>query len=461
MSEWVNEDITKFILSNKLPSYMEKDDTIIEYTKKYRARFMSNYDNMLLTTGQRAFPSNVYDSIKKIRSAVDEVFDSVIVILQYYEMAEMSKAQYEFDTLMCRLKTHLIITGIYYDPSSPMRLYRVRPTDKKIEERRELFHVPNKERRLVKNERYSLAGAPCLYLATSLGIAWEECDMPRSYCFSEYKITDESYLVNWRFITLMDPWEFSVWELLRVKNEDISKQTQRICDYLLTFPVIFSCSIVNRWGDSSFKEEYIFPQLLLQWVKRNQGEIRGVNYFSCVHTTETSRWNGHNVVLPTSEYDSNGYDKQLSSAFFLSTPVFHNLEVNDSDIMDLKILEERIKAAVSDNYFEFLDLLFLMHDTCNLLLSIACDVNASPLTRMRSLRMLLRTLPESYVYDREQQAIDGCKDIYKTDAIIFDKKVKLLHDICVDFNTIVHKRAFLWKNMFGGNDNNDQDFKHI
>ena len=56
-------------------------------------------------------------------------------------------------------------------------LYRIRPHIDKPDHDVcliDLFHIPYSERYLVKNERFSISGQPCLYLATSLNIAWKE-----------------------------------------------------------------------------------------------------------------------------------------------------------------------------------------------------------------------------------------------------------------------------------------------
>ena len=461
MFEWRNEDLTSFLLAHELPVYLKEDDTVIEYTKKYRDSFISEYENMLLRNKNRAFPNSLYESLKRIQETIEQVFASIISILCHHEIAEMANAQQELDALMDRLKSHFFMTGFFYDNGSPMKLFRVRATEEKLKERRELFHIPNKSRHLVRNERYSLAGAPCLYLATSLGIAWEECGMPKSFYFSECEISDKLILDNWKFITFMDPWKFSTWELLCVKNENIGKQIQRICSYLIIFPVIFSCSIVNRWSNSSFKEEYIFPQLILQWVKRNSAEVKGINYFSCIQTTESLRWCGHNVVLPTGVYDSCGYDIMLANTVFLSTPVFRKLEIDNSEIQDLRRLEQKLRASMSSNYLEFHELLACLHDSCNLLLSIAEDVSASPLMRLRSLRCLLSSVTESSIREKEQLVMQKCKHHYESDDLELEKCLGHLHELCEEFNTTALRRAFFWKDVFGGNDSNARDFQHI
>ena len=78
------------------------------------------------------------------------------------------------------------------DPFSPYfyaihhpPLYRIRSdrSEFKIPDRGDIFHVPFEKRRLVGNQRYSIAGLPCLYLRSSLWICWEELDDQRWTAF--------------------------------------------------------------------------------------------------------------------------------------------------------------------------------------------------------------------------------------------------------------------------------------
>ena len=59
-----------------------------------------------------------------------------------------------------------------------------------------------------------------------------------------------------------------------------------------------------------FIEEYIMPQLLLQWVI-NDEDFDGIRYESCSESDEVKSFSGHNIVLVTKEFDADGYDIKL------------------------------------------------------------------------------------------------------------------------------------------------------
>ncbi|HHG1224449.1 TPA: hypothetical protein ACPUKL_005353, partial [Klebsiella pneumoniae] len=79
-------------------------------------------------------------------------------------------------------------------------LFRVRKSDAPLASRRDMFHIPFNQRHLVRAQRFSVAGLPCLYLGTSLYICWREMDKPDfdKLYISAYKIdeNDDSMVLN-------------------------------------------------------------------------------------------------------------------------------------------------------------------------------------------------------------------------------------------------------------------------
>lgn len=53
------------------------------------------------------------------------------------------------------------------------------------------------------------------------------------------------------------------------KNEEEDYYIDLTRKYLSTYPLIFACSVVNLNGHSAFKQEFVIPQMLMQWVYRN------------------------------------------------------------------------------------------------------------------------------------------------------------------------------------------------
>jgi len=54
------------------------------------------------------------------------------------------------------------------------KLFRIRVKKYILSDKKELFHIPFHLRHLVKTQRYSIPGVPCLYFGSSSYIAWKE-----------------------------------------------------------------------------------------------------------------------------------------------------------------------------------------------------------------------------------------------------------------------------------------------
>lgn len=71
---------------------------------------------------------------------------------------------------------------------------------------------------------------------------------------------------------------------------------------------------------SKFIEEYIMPQLLLQWVI-NDEDIDGIRYESCKSSDKVKSLRGHNLVLVTKHFEKDGYDEKLRANIKVGTPM--------------------------------------------------------------------------------------------------------------------------------------------
>lgn len=117
----------------------------------------------------------------------------------------------------------------------------------------EMFHIPLNQRGIVKTQRYSAPGYPCLYLGKSINVCWEELGRPR---FDDLMIS--------RFVVKN---EFQVLDL-RVPQKD-ELESDRLAEVLKKIPLIMSVSIVVIDTDASFKPEYIIPQLIIEYIITN------------------------------------------------------------------------------------------------------------------------------------------------------------------------------------------------
>lgn len=136
-----------------------------------------------------------------------------------------------------------------------------------------MLHIPFNKRGLITTQRFSMAGVPCLYLATTSLGCWLELNMPQLELFqiASYKIPND----------------------LKILNMCISQHTingsagggyvdeieyKATCTLIELFPLVCATSFQVLEMNRSFRSEYIISQLLMQVV--NELGIDGVAYLS-------------------------------------------------------------------------------------------------------------------------------------------------------------------------------------
>lgn len=319
---WYEDSFISFLLSLKLPA-IRKDMPLKNALEAEKQSFTKGFLQMLMDTNYRRFSGEFYSRLSDALMEIKSNFNFLIRIVEAYDNADNALAQSLFDQLMQELLPHLMKTDLYF-PFLPTKLNRIRESkDKELKEPKELFHISYRQRHLISNERYSLAGHPCLYLSSMLHIAWQECGYPHKFYYSEFQYQEPLDAANkWEYITFLEPrWVAKKWFV--VINPPEEGYIRFAVDYMLSYPLIFACSIVNVNGHSVFKPEYVIPQMLTQWVYRNNEKIKGIKYFSCHKNEEDMRYNGFNVVLPAKDYDRRGYSKDLIEKFKVSKPIKH------------------------------------------------------------------------------------------------------------------------------------------
>jgi hypothetical protein len=406
--KWYEEDLTSFILKYDLPAYNSKYE-IKRYYKLQMGQFLTDFDLMIKRKENRAHTDDFYDKLQHIKPIIKKTFKKIFDVLTYYDKLDFKRAQDLFDDLMEMLFPCLFITTINGMEIEYPSLYRIRSIKggEKWKRPSELFHIPYTKRNLITNERFSLAGHPCLYLATDLGIAWEECGFPSQFCYSQFEYVYEPFLLDdWKFITLISPRKFSHVYFTSIKEEDFLLKS--ICQYLTTYPLILACSIVNLVGDSVFKPEYILPQMLLQWVHRNYGRVHGIIYFSCIATDDIRRANGYNVVIPAYSINHKGYGEELTKKFKISKPVFCDNMLSGGDRKRIASFKNDLRKNFNHFPDAAMECVTMMYETC---LSFDILLSNSRETNMKLVVSSVQTIKKncSFIQSwyRKQEIIDA------------------------------------------------------
>ena len=235
--------------------------------------------------------------------------------------------------------------------TGPVPLYRVvRVEENKVFPRKRIFHSPYSLRRRIATNRYSIAGFPSLYLATTVELADLENGLfsHRQPAIAARFSLNTVYIraieqsirimdLSWTPQALADPGSAEKIKENRKRFEDLVDASDRISGssakghaperYLLRYPLLAACSYI-RVKREGFAPEYILPQLLTQWLRQElDAELVGIKYFSCF--TEHAADIGANYCFPatgdTILRDKGGeesYCPVLNEAFLLSEPVF-------------------------------------------------------------------------------------------------------------------------------------------
>lgn len=193
-----------------------------------------------------------------------------------------------------------------------VRLFNERRTNIRYDE---MFHIPISQRRMVKTQRYSTPGFPCLYIGNSIYGCWEEMGRPTmSSCWASLLKTKVP-------IKLLD---------LRIPNKDSFMED--FTRYVQLFPLFIGCMIPVKNGSDIYKLEYIIPQLLIEWIIKNKES--GIYYTSAQKSIdfEYPPSKSDNIALPVRKPLLNvDICPELAKIFQISDPLNNEIEQLKSD----------------------------------------------------------------------------------------------------------------------------------
>lgn len=232
--------------------------------------------------------------------------------------------------------------------------YRMRMFDEgEKHDRNGMFHIPFNKRTIVKTQRFSAPGYPCLYLGTSAYICWEEMLRPNlDKCYVSRFYADESFILyNLSLPTVKEIAKLSEQDFKKLSEQDL-KRINELCfknfseqgfkeiiknrelefrHILLILPLILACMVKVAKPKDPFKPEYIIPQLFMEWVIEegiDDDTISGIAYTS-VHKSDDFNFapeESINLVFPAFPPFKGKYSKKLCEMFQLTEPTCDELE---------------------------------------------------------------------------------------------------------------------------------------
>ena len=276
--------------------YYGETFVIREKLKEENKKFQRDLKACISDKKAASWVNAVNKTIKYAARKSQRVFCLLDAAIKRYEDADLKAAQEAFDELMDTIKSDLFYSTLfgasvfstkkgtmrtYIREAKADRFFRIRAVgsqNKGIEDNaEELFHIPITKRQLISNERFSLSGFPTLYLATELPLAWQECGYPDKYYWSEFRYSNLKEIAGDNntksgkicLLALYSPREITRWGRT-IKYYEPELWLTVIRRYLAIYPLVLACSFVNANGGTPFKQEYIIPQMLMQWVYRHK-----------------------------------------------------------------------------------------------------------------------------------------------------------------------------------------------
>ncbi|WP_279204983.1 hypothetical protein [Obesumbacterium proteus] len=287
-------NIVKNILSMTLiaPPLILESDIVTDFKKRceYYVRELKKYDE------ENENEINFSLMIKRII----RITDGITECLEEFLSGDIKSAYDIFDKTFSAevINRHIQRITIPLNDicNAEKPLFRVRKSDTPLTEREDIFHIPFTKRHNVNAQRYSVAGLPCLYLGSSLYVCWQEMNKPdfdKLYLSSFISDDDKSKILNFSPRILND---FTIGVL---EDEELKNSNWKIASYLILWPLILSCSYIKKNSTASFVQEYIIPNLLMQWISRRvNSPIAGIAYYSTRMPNANKTHRSINVVLP-------------------------------------------------------------------------------------------------------------------------------------------------------------------
>jgi len=320
---------------------------------EYIANHLSQYyeDIKIATENPNPFLEDEFICLLKDKlSLLQEICSRVKDIIYAFDGGHIQKAYDSGCALFDDLKPYLL--SRYSFSGNGGSFYRIRSGDYRIKEsgqskskKSELFHIKKELKERIGAFRYSVAGQPCLYLASDIELAWFECGMPKQFSYCQMAIKEEGdcalKLIDFsnRPVDLLS--SVTCW-ILNARRQDKSKEElgkiyNYLINYILTYPLAAACSVKVKNRGCKFVEEYSFPQLFMYWI-RESTDIDGVRYKSSLNSTLVNGMGAVNVALPVKKYRDDGLDEQLTS----------KIGISDIGYLDVNKDFERFKGVLAE-----------------------------------------------------------------------------------------------------------------
>lgn len=320
---------------------------IREYMDDHLKKYYSDIEEA--TKGDNPFLGEKFvDLLRDKLAFLKEICKEIPAILELYDDGFLKEAYMRSDAFFDKVQEEFIIRFSW--PKQDGCFYRIRQGDFRInnpsdskEKKKEMFHIKKELRNRIGAYRYSVAGYPCLYLASHEELAWFECGMPKKFSYCQMLLEEDGVnalkLIDFSnrpvdFLSIVDSW------LISAKHQSEAQTLKKydvLLRYIMSYPLAAACSVKVKDRGNKFVEEYIFPQLLMQWIRKND-KVDGVRYKSSLNTNLVRYMGAINVALPVKKFREDGLDERLTQAIAISDIGY--FDVSDEFCKYEKVLKE-------------------------------------------------------------------------------------------------------------------------
>ena len=298
-----------------MPIKHDSDDFITEVKRAYKEYFDDVSNLGADTFGGEELKNTIVQDVKvRIRN--------IILVLERYLDGCHSEAYQLLKGQIMKPNGFLDIDVI--NKGKGDYFYRARNNDGCVHSFEDMFHIPNNKRGIVKTERFSAPGYPCLYLGNTVYDCWEEMGRPsfEELFFSGFRVVNDFMLYDLR------------------KPNKVAFEKENLPKTLRRLVYIIACQFKVLHKEQPFKPEYIIPQLILELIissnrEKNKKECGpnelswGIAYTS-THQSKDFQYQEdflENVAIPVVDSGfKTVHCNFLASLFEISDPICYRYE---------------------------------------------------------------------------------------------------------------------------------------
>lgn len=236
---------------------------------------------------------------------IDKVKNICNTVLKAYNFALHGKnesAMLEIETIVEDL-TNKCIDEIQLGTD----LYRLRSDRENLKGKVDFMHVPFNKLYLCSSMRFSMPGNPCLYLGYSKDVCYKELGIERGGSMCHFRTKD----------------------ILKIVDLTLHKTDSKKINLFEFWPILAACYVAPTDTNVNFKEEYIFPQILMYAIKEYaQKGVKGLRYYSCRYPDlDPAIVDYMNIALFAHSHSDNDINIEKDLCFSFDQPY-------DNDLMD-------------------------------------------------------------------------------------------------------------------------------